>query len=155
TYGREILRSDGEIDRKKLANIAFADTAATQRLNSLIHPLVIAQEEGIIDAEAARFPDRDRIVVVEATLLLEAGRKKGYDKIVVVDSEPDVQIDRAVRRGIASEDARRRLAQQMEREERLRNADYVIKNDGDMRSLERETFRAYEKLRGDLVAKKQ
>jgi len=154
-YGREILRPDGEIDRKKLADIAFANTAATRRLNSLIHPLVIAQEEGIIGAEAARFPDRDRIVVVEATLLLEAGRKKGYDKIVVVDSEPDVQIDRAVRRGISSEDARRRLAQQMERQERLRHADYVIKNDGDTRSLERETFRVYEKLRGDLGEKKK
>jgi dephospho-CoA kinase len=154
TYGREILRPDGEVDRKKLANIAFTDTESTKRLNSLIHPLVIAQEEAIIGAEAARFPDRDRIVVVEATLLLEAGRKKGYDKIVVVDSEPDVQIDRAVRRGISGEDARRRLAQQMEREERLRNADYVIKNDGNMHSLERETFRVYEKLRGDLVKNK-
>jgi dephospho-CoA kinase len=155
TYGKEILRADGEIDRKKLASIAFADTAATQRLNSLIHPLVIAQEERIIGAEAARFPDRDRIVVVEATLLLEAGRKQGYDKIVVVDSEPDVQIDRAVRRGMSSDDARRRLAQQMEREERLRNADYVIRNDGDMHTLERETLRVYEKLRADLAAKKR
>lgn len=154
-YGDTILRPDGQIDRQKLADIAFASATATKRLNSLIHPLVIAQEEDIISAEAARFPDRDRIVVVEATLLLEAGRKKGYDKIVVVDTEPEVQIDRAVARGSSRDDARRRLTRQMERQERLRHADYVIHNDGDIRALENETVRVYEKLRADLAAKKR
>lgn len=154
-YGDAILRPDGEIDRQKLADIAFASTMATNRLNSLIHPLVIAQEEDIISAEAARFPDRDRIVVVEATLLLEAGRKKGYDKIIVVDSEPEVQINRAVARGSSRDDARRRLTRQMERQERLGHADYVIHNDGDIRALENETVRVYEKLRADLAAKKR
>jgi dephospho-CoA kinase len=154
-YGDAILRPSGEIDRQKLADIAFASAAATKRLNSLIHPLVIAQEEDIISAEAARFPDRDRIVVVEATLLLEAGRKKGYDKIVVVDSDPEVQINRAVARGSSRDDARRRLTRQMERQERLRNADYVIHNDGDIRALENETVRVYEKLRRDLAEKKR
>src|SRR5579884_289784 len=87
-YGRDILTPEGEIDRPKLASIAFVDDASAKKLNALIHPLVIAQEEGIITAEAQRFPDRDRIVVVEATLLLESGGRSRYDKIVVVDSEP-------------------------------------------------------------------
>ena len=152
-YGREILKEDGEIDRPKLASIAFADEASAKKLNSLIHPLVIDEEERIITGEAQRFPDRDRIVVVEATLLLESGGKKRYDRIVVVDSQPAVQIDRAVRRGMNRQDAERRSARQMLRAERRRQADYIIENDGDIRTLEVEAMRVYEKLLADLTAK--
>jgi dephospho-CoA kinase len=154
-YGQEIIRPDGEIDRPRLAGIAFVNDASAKRLNSLIHPLVIDAEERIITAEAQRFPDRDRIVVVEATLLLEAGGKKRYDRIIVVDSEPSVQIDRAVARGMDRQDAERRMARQMPRQERRRNADYIIENNSDIRTLEVETHRVYDKLVADLAAKKK
>ena len=65
-YGREILRQDGEIDRPKVAAIAFVNDESAKKLNALIHPLVLDEEERIITGEAQRFPDRDRIVVVEA-----------------------------------------------------------------------------------------
>ena len=155
TYGSEILLPDGQIDRRKLADIAFASTNATKKLNALIHPLVIDEEKRIISAEAARFPDRDRIVVAEATLLLESGGKQRYDKIVVVDNEPELQIERAVKRGMTRGDAKRRIAQQMPRQERLALADYVILNNGDPRALEVETYRVYEGLCADLEAKKK
>jgi dephospho-CoA kinase len=154
-YGKEILRPDGEIDRPKLASIAFVDDASAKKLNSLIHPLVIAQEETVISAEAQRFPGRDRIVVVEATLLLESGGRKRYDRIVVVDSDPAQQIERAVARGMDRQDAERRMARQMAREERLRQADYVIDNRRDIGSLEAETMRVYERLQRDLQDKKK
>jgi dephospho-CoA kinase len=154
-YGREILRPDGEIDRPKVAAIAFVNDESAKKLNALIHPLVIDEEERIITGEAQRFPDRHRIVVVEATLLLEAGGKKRYDRIIVVDSEPQVQIDRAVRRGLARQDAERRSERQMSPAERRRQADYVIENNGDIRTLEAETMRVYEKLVADLQAKKK
>ncbi|HEY6843008.1 MAG TPA: dephospho-CoA kinase [Thermoanaerobaculia bacterium] len=154
-YGRDILTSDGEIDRPKLASIAFVDDASAKKLNALIHPLVIAQEDGIINAEAQRFPDRDRIIIVEATLLLESGGKQRYDKIIVVDTEADLQIERAVKRGMNRDDAERRNARQMARDVRRKEADYVIENNGDVRALEAETMRVYEKLRRDLEAKKK
>ncbi len=154
-YGREICREDGEIDRAKLAAIAFADDQSAKRLNSLIHPLVIDEQEQIIAAEAQRFPDRDRIVVVEATLLLEAGARRRSDKIIVVDSEPSLQIDRAVARGMQRADAERRMAQQMPRAERRRLADYIIENNGDIRTLEIETHKVYQKLLEDLARKKK
>lgn len=154
-YGPEILRRDGEIDRPRLAGIAFVDDAAAKKLNSLIHPLVAAEEERVVAAEEQRFPDRDRIVVVEATLLLEAGGRKRYDRIIVVDSEPPIQIDRAVARGLNRQDAERRMARQMAREERRRNADYVIENNGDVRMLEQATLQIYDKLRADLEEKKK
>ena len=154
-YGRDILRGDGEIDRKKLADIAFSDTNAIKKLNSLIHPLVIAEEQRIVEAESARFPDRDRIFVVEATLLLESGGRERYDKIVVVDADPETQIARAVERGMTRAEAQRRMRHQMPREKRLQFADHVIDNSGDRRSAEIETHRVYAKLREDLEAKKR
>jgi len=153
-YGRAIVRPDGELDRAKVADIAFASTDATRQLNALIHPLVLEEEERIIEAETSRFPRRDRIVVVEATLLLETGGRDRYDRIVVVDSDPALQIERGTARGMTRPDLERRIAQQMPREERLAQADYVIVNDGDMRALEVETHGVYAKLRADLEKKK-
>lgn len=154
-YGKSVLTGSGEIDRKKLADIAFASREAAQKLNSLIHPLVIAEEERLMNAEESRFPDRDRIFVVEATLMLESGGKDRYDKIIVVDLDADTQETRAAMRGVSRPDARRRMKNQMTREERLKAADYVINNNGDRRAAEVETHRVYEKLREDLEAKKK
>jgi dephospho-CoA kinase len=147
TYGPSILRAGGEIDREKLAGIAFANADEARKLNALIHPLVIAEEQRCIADEESRFPGRDRIVIVEATLLLESGGKQRYDKIVVVDVEPETQIARGIERGMKREEIVRRMAHQMPREERLRQADYVIDNNGDMRSAEIATHRVYEALR--------
>jgi dephospho-CoA kinase len=154
-YGRDVLRPDGEIDRKKVADIAFASPENAARLNALIHPLVAQEEERIIAAEADRFPDRDRIFVVEATLLLEAGGRSRYDRIIVVDADPENQVKRATGRGMPAAEAKRRMAYQMKREDRIAQADYVIDNNGDRRSGEIETYRVYEQLREDLEAKKK
>ncbi|HJQ36383.1 MAG TPA: dephospho-CoA kinase [Thermoanaerobaculia bacterium] len=151
TYGSAVLREDGEIDRKKLADVAFANAAEAQKLNALIHPLVIAEEERVMGEHG----DDDAIHIVEATLLLEAGGKQRYDRIVVVDVDPDVQLERAVGRGMTRQEAARRIAHQMPRAERLRQADYVIDNSGDARAGEKETRRVYELLRRDLEAKKR
>lgn len=154
TYGREVLGPDGEIDRRKLADVAFQDEASAKRLNALIHPLVIEEQARLIEAEAARFPDRDRIVVVEATLLLESGGKQRFDKIVVVDAPPETQLARGEGRGMETEEVARRMRHQMPRAERLAQADYVIENSGDRRALEIATHDVFEKLRADVAAKK-
>ena len=154
-YGRDILGADGEIDRQKLADKAFADTNAAKKLNSLIHPLVRDEEERLISAEERRFPDRDRIFITEATLLLEAGGKGRYDRIVVVDIDPETQLQRAISRGMTKREAQRRMKHQMSREERLTHADYVIDNSGDRRNAEVATHALYDKLRADLSQKKE
>jgi dephospho-CoA kinase len=154
TYGREILQNDGSVDRRKLADIAFANDTSAQQLNALIHPLVVQEEGRCIADEEQRFPGRDRIVVVEATLLLESGGRDRYNRIIAVDLDPALQVARAIARGMTREDAARRIAHQMPREERLRHADYVIDNSGDMRAAELQTMRVYEALRADLAAKK-
>ena len=97
----------------------------------------------------------DRIFIVEATLLLEADGRARYDRIVIVDVDPEVQVERAVRRGMDRDEVRRRMANQMPREERLRHADYVIDNSGDEGQGELETQRVYEALLADLARKKK
>jgi dephospho-CoA kinase len=154
TYGPEIVNGDGEIDRPRLASIAFSSEEEAQKLNALIHPLVIAEEFRLLHEEEERFPDQDRIAIVEATLLLESGGKDRYDRIVVVDLDPEDQVRRAVGRGMAEEEARRRMSRQMPREKRLALADYVIDNSGEFGDAETQTFRVYDALLGDLERKK-
>lgn len=154
TYGSSILTSEGEIDRKKLSAIAFSSADEARRLNALIHPIVLGEEARIERELQEAHAGQDRIFIVEATLLLEAGGRQRYDRIVIVDVTPDVQVERAVRRGMDREEVLRRMANQMPREERLGHADYVIDNSGDERQGETETRRVYESLLGDLARKK-
>lgn len=152
TYGPDILREDRTIDRVKLANIAFARPDDAKKLNALIHPIVLDYTAGLV-AEYER-THGDEIVVVEATLLLEAGARTRYDRVVVVDVDPAVQIERGIARGLTGDEVARRIANQMPRDERLRQADYVIDNGGDRVQLEREVRRVWEALRGDLAEKR-
>jgi dephospho-CoA kinase len=153
SYGRDILLPDGEIDRVKLAGIAFSSASEAQQLNSLIHPLVISEEQRRMSEEDTRAGAAGAIVVVEATLLLESGGRQGCEKIVVIDLDPELQIERAVGRGMTRREAERRIEHQMPRHERLRYADYVIDNNGDREHLVAETRRLFDALRRDLAQK--
>lgn len=151
-YGPGVLREDGEIDRVQLSGIAFSSAEEARKLNALIHPLVIEYE-----ARLAREYEEtvgDGIVMVEATLLLEAGGRQRYDKIIVVDVPQELQLRRAAGRGMAEDEAARRMAHQVPREQRLAAADYVIVNSGDLEETKRAVREVYEHLLADLEAKK-
>lgn len=153
-YGDEIIAADGTIDRKHLGKLALSSPEGAAALNRLIHPLVIAEQERILK-ERERHGGRDEIAVVEATLLLEAGSRELFDRIVVVDSAPDIQLQRAVDRGLSREEAVMRMARQMDRAKRLEAADYVINNDGAPEELKEKTRRVFDVLRADLLEKKR
>src|SRR5437660_9782452 len=141
TYGTGILEANGEIDRRKLSDLAFATPETARQLNALIHPLVLAEEQRML---AALPREDDRIVIVEATLLIEAGHLERYDKIIVVDVEPEIQIARGVARGMSRDEVARRIAHQLPRQERLRHADYVVDNSSDLAAAKREVRRVYD-----------
>jgi len=153
TYGTGVLLPDGEIDRKKLADLAFSTPEEAQKLNALIHPIVIAEQARLFREAEER--GEDAVFIVEATLLLESGGRQRFDRIVVVDVDPNLQIARAIGRGMTAEEAKRRIANQMPREQRLRLSDYVIDNNGDEGAALAEAMRVYELLHADLEAKKQ
>jgi dephospho-CoA kinase len=154
-YGTTILREDQRIDRARLAALAFATPEGARKLNSIVHPLVIAEESRLMrEAEVASGGD-DLIFVVEATLLLESGGRERFDRIVVADVDPQVQIERAVERGMSRDDAKSRLQHQMARERRRSLADYVIDNSGGREALRQAVWRVHERLLEDLREKKK
>jgi len=150
-YGPGFLLEDGEIDRKKLAALAFSSPEEAKKLNALIHPIVVAEEARLMGETEER--EGDGIYVVEATLLLESGGRQRYDRIIVVDVPPDVQIERGVARGMTREEVTSRIAHQMPRDERLRHADYVIDNSGDEQAALVEVERVFASLQADLAIK--
>ena len=123
-FGNEILDSEGMIDRTKLSGLVWNAPERLQKLSSLVHPPVIAREERMI-AEIAK-SDPQAIVLVAAAILVETGRYKRFDRLIVVVCNRDQQIERAIQRGPYSrEQVLARLSRQLPLEEKLRVADYV------------------------------
>ena len=133
-FGQEIVRGDGEIDRARLAAAAF-DGGRVDELNKIVHPAVIRRQEQWMREAGADGPNE--IVVVEAALILEAGARERFDKIVVVTCKPEQKVARLARRaGISESQARaeveRRTRAQFSDEEKSRRADFVIDNSGSL-----------------------
>jgi dephospho-CoA kinase len=145
-FGREILTSDGAIDRQQLAALVFGSPDRLARLNALVHPGVVRREEELIAEFAAREPRG--IAVVEAAILIEAGGCKRFDRIILVRCGEERQVERALRRGGAVEaDVRARISRQMPLEEKQKFADFVIDTSGQKEDTLRQARAVYEALR--------
>jgi dephospho-CoA kinase len=124
-FGTGILDPEGAIDRRALGRLVFDDPAARRDLEAIVQPRVIAA----LRDEVARLRAEGRITIYvsEAALIFEAGQAGFYDRIVVAYCRPDVQIDRLMARdAIDRGQAVKRLAAQMDPEEKKRLADFVI-----------------------------
>jgi len=147
TFGVEILRPDGELDRQKLGQLIFADAAARQQLNRITHPAIaeLAVQRLRRLKETAGIP----LVVYEATLLFEAGAEGRVDRVLVVSVTPEVQLQRLMARdGLAESVARQRIAAQMPQQEKLARANYVIDNSGSVAATLLQVDDLWEKLVG-------
>jgi dephospho-CoA kinase len=145
-FGPAVVASDGGLNRAKLGQVVFGDSAALARLNAILHPLIGERTaELIADARTA-----GRTVLVHDVALLVEGRlQEGYDVVVVVDADPATQLRRLVDlRGMTAEDAVARIARQAQRAERLAVADEVISNEGTPDELARQVDRLWERLQG-------
>ncbi len=145
-FGGEILDSDGRINRRKLGGIVFHDAERLAKLSGLVHPPVQKREEARM-AEIARRHPRG-IVVVEAAILVETGRYKDFDRLIVVTCTAEEQMERALQRGSYSkEEIQARLARQLPLEQKLRVADYVIDTSGDQEATLEQVRTVYRSLR--------
>jgi dephospho-CoA kinase len=145
-FGREIVAPDGAIDRPRLAALVFQNPERLARLNALVHPPVLRREDELATEFFALDPHG--IAVVEAAILIETGNYRRYDKLILVVSAPDQQIERALRREGAKEaDIRARIERQMPLEEKRKYADYVIDTSGAKEDTLRQTRIVYETLR--------
>ena len=124
-FGDEILDEDRHIVRRKLGALVWENPERLAKLNSFVHPAVIARQQVIIREIAQRDPAA--IVVVEAAILVETGSYRRFDRLIVVVCTVEQQVERAMRRGAYSkEDVLARLSRQLPLEEKVRVADYVI-----------------------------
>jgi len=126
-FGPEVLGPDGAVDRRQLGVLVFADPAARDALEAIVHPAVYAAVDGWMAAQDAAGA---RVAVAEIPLLFETGHAGAFDRIVVTVCQPEHQVSRAVARGAQEADVRRRIAAQWPAEEKARLADFVIRTDG-------------------------
>jgi dephospho-CoA kinase len=141
-FGEHIICDDGSLDRAAVAAIVFNDEAALKDLNGIVHPAMQDQIKRQIVAQA----DTDRVVVLDFPLLTENPRE-GLAAWIVVDIDPEIAVRRLVeQRGMDEQDARRRIASQPSREQRLARATHVIQNDGDLAELSRQVEDLWEDL---------
>jgi dephospho-CoA kinase len=127
----DILLDSGELDRAKVAKLVFGDAEMLKRLNAIMHPAIGVEILRQIELNIAT----DSVVVLDMPLLVENPRD-GMSGLVVVDVDPEVAISRLVQfRNMNEEDARRRMASQASREDRLKVADRIIDNSGSPEDL--------------------
>lgn len=142
-FGDDVLAEDGSLDRPALGAIVFADQEARRRLEAIVHPLV-SQRSAELAAEAGP----DDVVVHDIPLLAETGGAGRFEHVLVVDVDPEVQVERMVRdRGWSETDARGRMAAQASREDRLAIATHVVVNDGSPDDLRRRVEQTLAELR--------
>jgi dephospho-CoA kinase len=138
-FGPGMLDERGGVDHAKVAARVFSDPEARKALEAAIHPLVKKRFEEI----AAR---AQGVVVLEATLLVEAGYAPLFDLIVTVEAPCELRLERAIARGMDPESTRARLLAQGDGEERREAAHRMIDNSGDEEHLRRQVDELIEEL---------
>jgi dephospho-CoA kinase len=145
-FGKEVLTTtDGALDRAKLASLVFADEQKRLRLNSILHPLIIAAQ----DEQMRKWESRDPngIAIVDAALMIESGGYRRFDKLIVVHCRPEVQLQRLMSRdGLDREQAEQRIAAQMPQDEKKKFADFLIDTSGGFAGTRPQTEAVFRRL---------
>jgi len=142
-FGPDVVGRDGELDRAALARIVFADGAALDELNAIVHPLV-----GSRSAELAAAVPPGAVVVHDIPLLAENGLADRFDTVVVVEANREIRLARLAERGLTRAEAEARMAAQATDEQRRAIADEIVRNDDDLDSLARQIDRLWDRLSG-------
>ena len=143
-FGDGILGAGGAVDRGKLGAIVFADPAKRAALNAILHPRI----RDISEDWFARLdgPGGPSIAFEDAALILEAGLRKYFDRVVVCWCRPEQQVERFKERGLSLDQAARRIAAQMPIDEKRRLADDVIDCSGSLEDTKRQVEALLAKL---------
>jgi dephospho-CoA kinase len=150
-FGREVLAADGEVDRRKLGSIVFADPEARRRLDAITHPpmrRLMAERLDELRRQGAR------VAVLEAALLIEAGWVDLTDEVWLTLAPPAVAAQRLMaRNGLSREEAEARIASQLSNAERLERANVVIDTDCSLPEVARRVDELWEGLATRLAAR--
>jgi dephospho-CoA kinase len=143
-FGTKILKED-DIDRKKLRNIIFNDSEKKKLLESILHPLIRNEEKKIVNHIRNKF--KNPIIIVHAALLIETLSYKRYDALIVIYANETECINRLIKRdNISKELALLMLKSQLEADNKIAYANFVIDNTKDIDYLKSEVERVYNVL---------
>ncbi len=147
TFGQFIVGEDQRINRQMLGQIVFSNPAALAKLEAITHPII---RQAIL-ALAARA--KQRIIIIEAIKLLEGELSQIVDEVWVVDAKPEVQYRRLLeKRKMSPEEAKRRILAQGAQAEKLKKANVVISNNGNVEETWKQVQGAWNKLISKLDA---
>lgn len=133
SFGREILREDGSLDRRKLGRVVFGNRENLEKLNRTIHPPILAE----LTRRMEEAKGSGKAVVIDAALLVECDFLSPLDKLVLVVTDREKQVERLVERvGLSEVEAQQRIDSQLGAEEKQGFADYIIYNNGSLEELE-------------------
>ena len=146
-FGRNILSTDGSLDRAALRKIVFSDHEAKTWLENLLHPLIAKLlQERLAETSSA-------FTILESPLLFETGQYKFVDRVLVIDVDEQTQLSRAMARdGSDKAVIRSIIASQISRDERIRRADDVVSNEGSLNQLKEHIESLHNHYRGIATA---
>lgn len=145
-FGEEVLQPDGTLDRARLGAIIFVDKEKRERLNAILHPLIIGAQDAELSALEAEDPKG--IGIIDAALMIESGGYKRFDYVVVVHCRPEIQIERLMKRNnLSRSEALQRIGAQMPQEEKMRHADFLIDTSDDYETTRARTVEVFQKLK--------
>ena len=143
TFGRGVLKPDGDLDRVRLAAIIFSDPERRAALEAIVHPEVARR----FGERVEELRDSGRVVVYVSPLLVELGLAPAFDVVVIVTASPHLRVSRvASDRGLSPDDVRARMAAQAADEQRMEVADVLVDNDGSLADLEPQIDRLWSDL---------
>jgi dephospho-CoA kinase len=139
-FGNDFYLPNGELNRKKMAQIVFNDESAKLKLNEIVHPHVIQYQRQTL--ERLKKTGKFKIAGVEAALIYEANSDSQFDFVVVVSAETETIIKRlAGRDGFDKNEILKRITSQMDLSEKVKRADFVIHNNGSIQYLKKEVVK--------------
>jgi dephospho-CoA kinase len=142
TFGADLIRTDGSLDRGLLRERVFADPAARRRLEGILHPRIRAR----MREQLAVLPGDTPYAVFVIPLLFETGQREMVDRVLVVEAAEAVRIARVTQRdGVSEGQVRRILAAQCSADERATGADDLIRNEGSESALAAKISALHEK----------
>lgn len=122
-FGQQFILENGQLDRKKLRRLIFSEPSAKQQIEAILHPKVrqrLAQQANMIS---------DDYCILSVPLLIEAEMTDLVDRVLVIDCDPEIQLQRLCQRDhLTSTDAENIMANQCDRQQRLELADDIIVN---------------------------
>ncbi|MCD6280636.1 MAG: dephospho-CoA kinase [Deltaproteobacteria bacterium] len=147
-FGKEILGSDGEIDRERLGDVVFGSKDKLEVLNKIVHPRVFEEMAREMEEVKQRAPDS--IVILDIPLLIETGLHKLLSNVILVYAPERIQLARLMARdNIPKEAALKRIRSQMPMEQKKAFANYIIDNSSEIEHTRIMTLEVLERLKGN------